>query len=124
MNRTIATDLYVWGVLDSPIYMPLDTFTVSIRRLMRKQSPFVGGRDHTTHHLAFFGLSEKQVAIVLILLGLVSIPLVTLLFTGKINWTWQINLYAFIYFFLVFGIMQWIYNIGKKRQEEKEALEE
>jgi UDP-GlcNAc:undecaprenyl-phosphate GlcNAc-1-phosphate transferase len=29
----------------------IDTITVTIRRLMRKQSPFVGGKDHITHHL-------------------------------------------------------------------------
>ncbi|MCP4123336.1 MAG: undecaprenyl/decaprenyl-phosphate alpha-N-acetylglucosaminyl 1-phosphate transferase, partial [Bacteroidetes bacterium] len=36
--------------------MPIiDTSTVFIRRLARGQSPFVGGADHTTHHLAYFG---------------------------------------------------------------------
>jgi len=99
----------------------VDTLTVSIRRLMRKQSPFVGGRDHTTHHLAFFGLSEKQVASSLILLGLASIPFVTLLYTNTIAWTWLESALSFLYFAIVFGVMQWIYNIGKKRQDLKEA---
>lgn len=100
----------------------IDTITVSIRRLMRKQSPFVGGRDHTTHHLAFFGFSEKQVALILIFIGLLSIPFVTALYARKIEWTWTITLYSFIYFFFVLGIMQWVYNIGKKRNLQKESL--
>ncbi len=101
----------------------IDTITVSIRRLMRKQSPFVGGRDHTTHHLAFYGFSERQVASILILLALASIPFVSLLYLKIIDWTWEITLFSFIYFGVVFGIMQWVYNVGKKRQEHKEANE-
>lgn len=97
----------------------VDTFTVSIRRLMRKQSPFVGGRDHTTHHLAYFGFSERQVATILIIIALVSIPFVTALYIGTIDWTWTITLYSFIYFAVVFTIMQVVYNIGAKRKSLK-----
>ena len=42
--------------------MPLmDTLTVTFHRIRRGQSPFVGGRDHTTHHLAYLGLTDRQV---------------------------------------------------------------
>ncbi|MGB1018244.1 MAG: glycosyltransferase family 4 protein [Chitinophagales bacterium] len=97
----------------------MDTLTVSVRRLMRKQSPFVGGRDHTTHHLVFFGFTEKQTAWILILIASVSIPFVTLLHIGFIEWTWHISLGSFIYFALVFGVMQKVYNIGKQKLEAK-----
>lgn len=97
----------------------IDTITVSIRRLMRKQSPFVGGRDHTTHHLAFFGFSEKQVILVLLSISLISLPLVSVLYLGLIEWTWQISASAFVYFAIVFLAMQKVYNIGKTRQEAK-----
>lgn len=99
----------------------IDTITVSIRRLMRKQSPFVGGRDHTTHHLAFFGFSELQVILVLLSISLISIPYVWLLYTGKINWTWQVSAYSFIYFAVVFLGMQKVYNVGKQRMEAKKT---
>lgn len=99
----------------------MDTLTVSIRRLMRKQSPFVGGKDHTTHHLVFFGLSERQAALTLLFISLASLPMVWALHTGYINWTFLITLLAFVYFFVVFGIMQIIYNIGAKRLKEREA---
>jgi len=39
-----------------------DTATVTINRLRSGKSPFIGGRDHTTHHLSYLGLSERQVA--------------------------------------------------------------
>lgn len=41
----------------------IDTTTVTINRLSRGKSPFVGGKDHTTHHLSYLGLSDAQVAL-------------------------------------------------------------
>ena len=42
----------------------IDTTTVFVRRIARSQSPFVGGKDHTTHHLAFAGLKDNYVGLV------------------------------------------------------------
>jgi UDP-GlcNAc:undecaprenyl-phosphate GlcNAc-1-phosphate transferase len=95
----------------------MDTLTVFMRRLLKKRSPFVGGKDHTTHQLVFFGFSEKQTAWILILLGVISSGIGVALFNNLINWTLMATIGAFVYFFLVFGIMQIIYNIGKKRHE-------
>lgn len=50
----------------------VDTTTVTINRLSRKQSPFVGGKDHTTHHLSYAGLSDRQIAIVFLTLSFIS----------------------------------------------------
>jgi UDP-GlcNAc:undecaprenyl-phosphate GlcNAc-1-phosphate transferase len=36
----------------------LDTSLVSVTRILRGQSPFEGGRDHTTHRLVAMGLTE------------------------------------------------------------------
>lgn len=50
--------------------LPLtDTTTVVINRLVRGSSPFVGGKDHTTHHLYFRGITEKRIAILYGLIG-------------------------------------------------------
>lgn len=97
----------------------IDTTTVTIRRLMRKQSPFVGGKDHITHHLAYLGLSDRMVALVLISISLISMPLVSFIITGIIPWTFEVTIGAFVYFFLVFGIFQLLYNKGKKLHEQK-----
>ena len=50
----------------------IDTFTVSFNRILKKQSPMVGGKDHTTHHLVYKGLKERQVFYVFLFLGLVA----------------------------------------------------
>lgn len=50
--------------------LPLtDTITVTINRMREGRSPFVGGKDHTTHHLFFRGITEKRIAILFFLLG-------------------------------------------------------
>jgi UDP-GlcNAc:undecaprenyl-phosphate GlcNAc-1-phosphate transferase len=54
-----------------------DSITVTINRIKRGQSPFVGGRDHTTHHLFYAGLTNKQVAYVMIALSSTSLGLIT-----------------------------------------------
>ncbi len=97
----------------------IDTTTVTIRRLMRKQSPFVGGKDHITHHLAYLGLSDNMVALILISISQLSLPFVSLIITDIIPWTWHVTLSSFIYFFVVFIIMQIVYNAGKRKHEAK-----
>jgi len=54
------------GIIFVFIAMISDTATVTINRLRASKSPLVGGRDHTTHHLSYLGLSERQVALVFI----------------------------------------------------------
>lgn len=50
----------------------VDTTTVTINRLLRGTSPFVGGKDHTTHHLSYAGLTDAQVAMAFGGVGAVS----------------------------------------------------
>ncbi|MCW5907807.1 MAG: undecaprenyl/decaprenyl-phosphate alpha-N-acetylglucosaminyl 1-phosphate transferase [Chitinophagales bacterium] len=101
----------------------IDTTTVTIRRLLRKQSPFIGGKDHITHHLVYFGLKERGVAVVLIILSLLSFPIALSLILGWVAWTWISTFAAFAYFAVVFGIMQLVYNIGKRKRDEKLAAQ-
>jgi UDP-GlcNAc:undecaprenyl-phosphate GlcNAc-1-phosphate transferase len=60
----------------------LDTLLVTITRLLRGQSPAQGGRDHTSHRLIAFGLSERQAVLALygvaIVSGLVALGVETL----------------------------------------------
>ncbi len=51
--------------------MPLiDTSIVTINRILRKQSPMIGGKDHTTHTMVYMGLSDRQVAILFSVLSM------------------------------------------------------
>lgn len=59
----------------------LDTTLVTITRLMRGQSPSIGGKDHSTHRLAHSGLTQWQT--LTILYGLSSICVLIALFMVK-----------------------------------------
>jgi UDP-GlcNAc:undecaprenyl-phosphate/decaprenyl-phosphate GlcNAc-1-phosphate transferase len=48
----------------------LDTFFVAFTRILRGRSPAQGGRDHTSHRLVAFGLSERETVLVLYSLAL------------------------------------------------------
>jgi UDP-GlcNAc:undecaprenyl-phosphate GlcNAc-1-phosphate transferase len=52
-----------------------DTLTVVVNRLKRGQSPMVGGKDHTTHHLVYAGMNDRQVWYIFTLIGAVSVML-------------------------------------------------
>jgi len=75
-NTTSHSVLFPFLVAFLAFLVPIsDTTSVTINRLMRGQSPFIGGRDHTTHHLSYLGLSERKVAGTLITINLISVCL-------------------------------------------------
>ena len=56
----------VMGVPTLLFLLPiLDTALVTFTRLLRGQSPAQGGRDHTSHRLIAFGLTERKAVLVL-----------------------------------------------------------
>jgi UDP-GlcNAc:undecaprenyl-phosphate GlcNAc-1-phosphate transferase len=83
----------------------IDTTIVSINRIIRGQSPMVGGKDHTTHHLVYKGFTERQVAITFIMLGVASVLLAFVLkkYVPKESlFIFVIWLYIFLVFILFF----------------------
>jgi UDP-GlcNAc:undecaprenyl-phosphate GlcNAc-1-phosphate transferase len=82
-----------------------DTLTVVINRLRKGKSPMVGGKDHTTHHLVYRGLSDRQVWYVFSLIGLLAtvVTLCAVYFVKQGN-PW-IPFALSSYFFLVFLIL-------------------
>jgi len=65
--------LAVLGVPTLIFLLPiLDTAMVTLTRMLRGQSPVQGGKDHTSHRLIAFGLSERQTVLVLYGVALIS----------------------------------------------------
>jgi UDP-GlcNAc:undecaprenyl-phosphate GlcNAc-1-phosphate transferase len=83
-----------------------DTTTVTINRLLAKKSPFVGGKDHTTHHLSYLGFSEKKIALIMMLISGISLFVA---YTMISNYDWDLNrifiysLYFFLFLFLLYS---------------------
>jgi UDP-GlcNAc:undecaprenyl-phosphate/decaprenyl-phosphate GlcNAc-1-phosphate transferase len=96
-----------------------DTVTVFYKRIRRGQSPFVGGRDHTTHHLVYIGLSVKQIDLIFAIIGLISTGLILIIL--EVIQRWEIwHFFAFLsYFIVVFGTLFYIANLHKNEDVKK-----
>ena len=87
-------------IVASAFIVPLsDTTTVTINRLLRKQSPFVGGRDHTTHHLFYLGLTVRWVGAALFIINTIGVLLALYL----INSAGDLN-YNYLWFFAAYPV--------------------
>jgi len=92
--------------------LPLcDTITVIINRLMKGNSPFVGGKDHTTHHLYFKGLNEKKITFLFFVLGSVAIFLAYLM-VMRFS---MIVFYVSVFYFLFVFVALYLNTILKKK---------
>jgi UDP-GlcNAc:undecaprenyl-phosphate/decaprenyl-phosphate GlcNAc-1-phosphate transferase len=83
----------------------VDSLTVTINRIKKGKSPMVGGKDHTTHHLVYAGLTDKQVWYVFLLIALFStIFSVFLVYLCMINITLPIPFFL-LYFIAIFFVL-------------------
>lgn len=83
-----------------------DTTTVTINRILRGKSPFIGGKDHTTHHLFYLGLSVKQVGLLLLALNSIGVFLAVYLLSLpkdlSLNTIWLFAIYPIGVFLFLF----------------------
>lgn len=82
-----------------------DTLTVVINRLKRGQSPMVGGKDHTTHHLVYKGLNDFQVWLRFLLISVLSFMISSILIFYLDAGSYFQTLGGVIYFIIVFIIL-------------------
>lgn len=95
----------------------IDTTTVTINRLLKGKSPFVGGRDHTTHHLSYLGLSDRQVAYVFIGMSLLSLTFLIII-DQVIGASWDYPHFALFmaYFLILSGFLYGITRVNKAKE--------
>ena len=77
----------------------IDTTSVVINRLSRKQSPFIGGKDHTTHHLSYLGFSDSQVGYIFLGISSLSSIICFAFFRFVDYWNHFSTIGFIIYFF-------------------------
>lgn len=97
----------------------IDTTTVTIRRLMRGDSPFVGGKDHITHHFAYLGIKEKNIVFILLATTLVSFPIAILLVTNPGAWNFYASFGVLAYVVTLFFVFQFYYKKGEMAHQRK-----
>ncbi len=81
----------------------VDTLTVVINRLKKGQSPMVGGKDHTTHHLVYSGLTDRKVWYVFVVIGLLG----CLFSVAMVNLV-MLNAYLPVAFFVAYFVFVFI----------------
>lgn len=106
--------LYHFVIVGLVFLLPLtDTLTVVINRLAKGNSPFIGGKDHTTHHLFFKGVTEKRIAILYLGLSMLGVFLaykLVLTYSATLFW---ISISYIILVFLALYINTKIKKLGK-----------
>ena len=97
-----------------------DTSIVIINRIMNGHSPFVGGKDHTTHNLARLGLSDSSVALVFFGVSFLSVLIIwcILRFSGE----WKIE-HTFLFGGYFLAVLTTFFLLTRKAQHY-EAKEE
>jgi UDP-GlcNAc:undecaprenyl-phosphate GlcNAc-1-phosphate transferase len=69
-NLPVMHPLHNLVIVALVFIMPItDTVIVVINRLLKGSSPFIGGRDHTTHYLFYNGITEKRIALLFLLIN-------------------------------------------------------
>lgn len=91
-----------------------DTTTVTVNRMLKGKSPFVGGRDHTTHYLFYRGLSTRMVAVTLLSLNLIGVCLAqVLIYFPQIEY-WLVYVFA-IYPLVIFTLLYTNTKVTKQK---------
>jgi UDP-GlcNAc:undecaprenyl-phosphate/decaprenyl-phosphate GlcNAc-1-phosphate transferase len=83
----------------------IDTTSVVINRILSGKSPFVGGKDHTTHSLFFSGMSEKRIAILYASICIVSMFFNFLIINFIVDWGYLHIILFSIYFLALFWFL-------------------
>lgn len=94
-----------------------DTVTVSFNRIKKGQSPFVGGRDHTTHHLSYMGLSDRHIAMLLITISLSSLFMGIIIINNIETWQRFHSLLFATLFIVISGALYSTTIIGKPKSK-------
>lgn len=116
INFRIQTKQFIVALLVFIVPI-IDTTTVTINRLLKGQSPFVGGKDHTTHHLSYLGLSDRQVA--LTFFGLSFLSVIFLIIIDRFILRWEYIHFAIFlsYFLILFGFLFGITRVNKAKEK-------
>jgi UDP-GlcNAc:undecaprenyl-phosphate GlcNAc-1-phosphate transferase len=126
-NDPYATEMPATGQLLVSTLMTfmlpiLDTTVVVVNRISSGRSPFIGGKDHTTHSLALLGLSDRQVAIVFVGFAIISIGINVLLEEFIYDWQHAYTIAFSVYFIALLGFF--FYTTRNKRIKGRERLRE
>jgi UDP-GlcNAc:undecaprenyl-phosphate GlcNAc-1-phosphate transferase len=92
-----------------------DTLTVVINRIQSGKSPFIGGKDHTTHFLFYNGFTEKKIALIFLFITLMGCYLSYLIIYDN---SWNATKFI-IYAFFPTLVCSGLFIITKRKKKTK-----
>ncbi len=104
VGSRIASKQFIMTILTFAIPI-IDTVTVVINRMLKGKSPFIGGKDHTTHSLFFRGLSERRIAVLYAGICFVSMFFNFIIIKYIDNWNYIHIILFSIYFLTLFWFL-------------------
>ncbi|MFN0188856.1 MAG: MraY family glycosyltransferase [Bacteroidia bacterium] len=110
------------GTIMTFILPILDTTVVVVNRLSAGRSPFVGGKDHTTHSLALLGLSDTKVSFVFVGLALFSLLMNVIIEEYIGEWNYSASIFFCTYFVILLSFF--FYTTRNKKIKSRERLRE
>jgi len=93
----------------------IDTTIVFFNRLLKGNSPFIGGKDHTTHHLYYLGLKETQIAILYIVYTGICFAGVIVMYRCVFTWSKLYSVILATFFTLSLVALFVVTKIGEIR---------
>ncbi|HYV91710.1 MAG TPA: MraY family glycosyltransferase [Chitinophagales bacterium] len=97
----------------------IDTATVFMRRIARGHSPFIGGKDHISHHFVYAGLKDKQVIYLLGGCSFISALLTVYLISVRTEMNPMLMTICYSYFIFLFIVVQYFYDRGMKKERAR-----
>ena len=105
-NNAASVQVPAWSSLITVLvaFTPaaVDTLTVFINRIKKGKSPMVGGKDHTTHHLVYKGLTDFKVWIVFLILSVASSVMALALIIAISMKMYLLTLTGLVFFLVAF----------------------
>lgn len=95
----------------------IDTTIVTFKRMSRGSSPFVGGKDHITHHFVFYALTDRSTGLLLASIACVSAIIYNLLYFNIIYWAWYIAASLVVYCVALFVTIFYFYQQGERKKK-------
>jgi UDP-GlcNAc:undecaprenyl-phosphate/decaprenyl-phosphate GlcNAc-1-phosphate transferase len=108
IDGTSSLSQQIWIFLIGFLLPITDTTIVTLNRILRGRSPFIGGRDHTTHNLVYFGLSDSQVALSFTAISIINLFLCFFLYRFIEEWTTLLNVFCGLYCFAIFASLLYL----------------
>jgi len=97
----------------------VDTTVVVYNRVSKGKSPFIGGKDHTTHSPAYLGFSDRQVAITFLSLSMISVCIVFFIEKYVQQWSHTYTLIFGLYFSI---LLSFFFIISRKAAAKQSSV--